>query len=363
MKRLRIGILSRWNATCGVSLHAELIAWEWVRRGHKVAVFAPNPLSASRDWHHKLINDDEEPWVVRCYDEADDPQSGYIDIEKILSFDMDVLLVELYGRLPARSLSILVEILHNRGVPVVAVIHCTTSAEFEPFKNIKFDSYAVFDQRFVDEILARYLERSELEKVSIIPYPCFKGLNVKPERPDFAKDKTLFFTFGRQPPEEYKDYLEALDRLSKSYDLVYWIVRSDGLLDVDKPWVVQWRRRLQLNEAYSYIKASDVHLVPKSRGEGKVVVSSTVYQTLATLVPIVVPDGRYVETIPSDEDGVGPVVKYRNLEDLIRKLRLLIEDGEFRKKVMGNAMKFVEMYGSDKIAEKFLQLFNMLLQR
>jgi len=362
--RLRIGILSRWNATCGISLHAELVAREWAAAGHKVVVFAPYPTSAGEDWHHKLIEGaEEEPWVMRCYDETDEPTGGRIDIEKVLSFDMDVMVIEIYGRLPARSLGRLVRIVRSRGVPVVGVVHLTTPREFEPFAGIELNAYVVFDRRYVDEILARYLPKERLARVKEIPYPCVKGLRVEPRRPGFASGKVLFFTFGRQPPEEYRDYLDALDRLSRSYDLVYWVIRSDGLLRVEKPWLVQWRRRPPLDEVYSYLKAADVHLIPKSRGFGKVVVSSTVYQTLAAYVPTVIPDGRYVETIPSDSDGIGPVVKYKDLDDLTEKLRALIEDDGLRRRVVEEARRFVERHGSDRIAARFVELFEELLSQ
>ncbi|HID66357.1 MAG TPA: glycosyltransferase family 1 protein, partial [Aquificaceae bacterium] len=61
---MNIGILSRWNATCGVSLHAEMIGRELLRRGHNITVFAPYLESANRWWHHKLIRQDED-FVVR----------------------------------------------------------------------------------------------------------------------------------------------------------------------------------------------------------------------------------------------------------------------------------------------------------
>ena len=63
---MKVGILSRWNATCGVSLHAELIAWEFIKMGIDVRVFTPYIQTANRWWHHRIIKEDE-PFVTRCY--------------------------------------------------------------------------------------------------------------------------------------------------------------------------------------------------------------------------------------------------------------------------------------------------------
>jgi len=62
------------------------------------------------------------------------------------------------------------------------------------------------------------------EKVRVIPYPCFPA---KRGRRKFAEDILTFFSFGRQPVEEYNDFIVALDLLSLGYDFVYRVVRSD----------------------------------------------------------------------------------------------------------------------------------------
>jgi len=354
---MKIAIMSRWNATCGVSLHAELLVREWIKMGHDVVVFAPTIESASKDWHHKKIGENDEPWVIRCYEETDDPELGRIDINKILSYDFELFIVEAYNRLPLRELRSLISTL-KRKVKTVAIIHCGSKQDVEPFVKLDFDLLIVFDERYINELLKDHLPRVK-DKICIIPYPCMEPLNVKPKRPTFADGKTLFLSFGRQPPEEYRDYVISLRRLTNRYDFIYWIIRSDGPLQVSDKWIKQWTKKLSLEELYSYLKAADIHLLPKGNTR-KVVVSSTVFQTLGSLVPIIAPDTRYFETIPTNEDGIGPLIKYKNVEDLTNKIIMLLEDDMLRRNVIKMAEEYVRRHSSRIIAKKYIDLFSKL---
>ncbi len=43
---MKIALMSRWNTSCGVSIHAELVGREWIRMSHNLIVFAPNNIRA-----------------------------------------------------------------------------------------------------------------------------------------------------------------------------------------------------------------------------------------------------------------------------------------------------------------------------
>jgi len=351
---MRLCIISRWNASCGVSLHAELLGREFIKRGYDVRVIAPTLESANKDWHHIILNVKDEEWVYRCYEESSDGY-GIVDERCVESLRCESILVEFYGRIPYVSLGKLLRKLH-RDSRIIVIVHSTTIDEIKGLVMMPYDFIVVFDRRYIDELLNRI--NVSQESIKIIPYPCVEEVNAKPYRPDFAHNKILFFSFGRQPSNEYKDFIKALSKLRSKYDLVYWIVRSsDELRDLNYDWIKQWRQRLSLKEVFSYLKGSDIHLLPKSKGyEGKVVISSTVYQTIASLTPIVTLDGKYVETIPTNENGIGAIVKYRNVNDLIRKLTLLIEDNELRNYVVSKAKEFVEKYKVSKIADIYAKL-------
>lgn len=187
----------------------------------------------------------------------------------------------------------------------------------------------------------------------MIPYPCYP---VNPGNRKFGEDGIKFFSFGRQPEKEYADFIEALDRLSSKYDFIYRIVRSDGLLNFSRRWLIQERERIKdTEEVYRYLHSSDIHLLPKGRTD-KVVVSSTLCQCIGSLVPTVAPNTRHFETLPED----NPVLLYRDVDDLVNKLSLLIEDENTREKLRENARRYVEENRMDVITDKFLKLFEMV---
>ncbi len=329
METLRIGIISRWKAICGISLHAEMIAKEFIDMGHEVTVFAPKSV---KQWHH-IIYGEDEPFVVRCYYERDAGNRFDITLPSL-----DYVVVESYPLLPHRDIERAVKHVDFK----VCVVHDQRREEFG-FNPRTFNCIVVFDERFFEVVNS--------DNVVVIPYPCHPIVRGNRR---FAEDKLRFFTFGRQPMDEYLDYLRALDELSKIYDLEYLVVRSDKLLPFDRNYLVQTVKRLSLKEIYKYLHNSDAHLIPKKNTDGYVV-SSTLYQCLGSLTPTVVPNTRHFENLP-EINGYKPAVVYNGLKDLKEKLIKLIEDENFRKSVVKSAEIFVEMNRSDKVAKKFVEL-------
>ena len=348
-----IGIFSRWNATCGVSMHAELIGNELIKMGHRLKIFAPHVESANRWWHHRIIRSDEEDFVVRCYTELhpNTMSGGIIDEEKVLSEDLDFLIVESYSSIPYAELERLIKKIREKRneIKIIAVVHEGSRKDIRYSSLNIFDAVVVFDERYIEELLY------DCQNIRIIPYPCHPVVRGNRK---FAEDMLTFFSFGRQPVEEYGDYFKALDALSLKYDFVYRVIRSNGLLPFDRPWLRQEQRRLTNREVYRYLHSSDIHLLPKGK-TNYVVVSSTLCQCLGSLVPTIVPDTRHFETLPVI-DGVKPVVIYEDIKDLKRKIEVLVEDGSYRKSVVGAAEKYVEKNRSDRVAKKFIELFNEL---
>lgn len=351
---MNIGILSRWNATCGVSLHAEMIGRELLRRGHNITVFAPYLESANRWWHHKLIRQDED-FVVRCYEEiSPDGEDGTLDIAKVLEYEIDILIVESYEKIPYAGVEKLVRVLKDKGVPSIAVIH-EGAGEDILFSDMNiFEKVVVFDKRFIEKVLQR---RVSTDKVEIIPYPCYP---VNSSKREFAEDGIIrFFSFGRQPKEEYCPYVEGLKVLRKYFpNIHYKVIRAMDLLRINEEWISQEERILDYEDIVGELHKADIHLLPKGNTK-RVVVSSTLYQILGTLTITVVPDNRFFDTIPHGEDS--PVVFYKDVEELVGNLRSLIKDDFLRKKIKENARKFVEKNDLRVITEKFERLINSIL--
>ncbi len=345
---MRIGIISRWNATCGVSMHAELIGREFLKMGNDLIVFAPFIQSANRWWHHKIIREDED-FVVRCYEELMPPDftGGWFDVNAVLNEDLDLLVVESYESLPYKYVEEIVKRLRGK-IVTIAVTHEGRREDIKYDLNL-FDAVVVFDERYKREVVHGY------QNVVVIPYPCHP---IKTGNRRFAEDLLTFFSFGRQPVGEYYDFIRVLDDLASRYEFVYRVVRSDGLLPFSRKWLIQEQRRLTTEQVYEYLNSSDVHLIPKGNTR-RVVVSSTLYQCLGALVPTIVPNTRHFEILP-EIDGVKPAIVYKDLEDLKQKIIRVIEDEEFRREVINSAKRYVEENRSDKIASKFIKLFNVI---
>jgi len=342
-------------------LHAELLCRKLSSMGYDVMVFAPRIKSASKDWHHRKIKVRDERWVKRIYDETTEvayPIGGSID-SLILEADYDALIIELYGRLPIMEFAKLADRIREKS-KLIGVIHVGYRRDIEPILKIKWDALAIFDKRYYDELLRGY-DLSSIGRVEEIPYPFAIIENISPLRPSFAEGFTLFFTYGRQPELEYVDYLRALRKLKERYSFKYFVLRSGQKLPIEEPWLCQEIDRPRLSKIYRYLLGADIHLLPKGDTRA-VVVSSTIYQCLYSGIPTIVPDTRYFETIPVDERGVGPVVKYRlgDVEDLLNKIELLMQDEALRKEVSENARKYALENSDEKIAKKFLELIGSL---
>lgn len=357
---MRIAFLSRWNATCGVSLHAELLCRRLSQMGFEVVVFAPKLRSANLDWHHRMINVRDEAWVLRAYEETSElayPYGGSIS-SKILEADYDALIVEIYGRLPLNELAKVSDKL-GRKAKLIGVLHLAWRRDIPPILKIPWDALAIFDERYRSELLEGH-DLSSIKRIEEIPYPCAIIDAERARRPRQAEEKFLFFTYGRQPEIEYADYIRALRSICGDGRAAYYILRSGDRIKIDEAWIIQEMDRPELSRLYEYLRGADLHLIPKSDTRG-VVVSSTAYQSLYSGTPIVAPDTRYFETIPGSLDE-GPIVKYRlgDSEDLLEKLRILMSDEGRRGIIAENARRYALENSDEKIAKRFLELMEAL---
>jgi glycosyltransferase involved in cell wall biosynthesis len=203
-------------------------------------------------------------------------------------------------------------------------------------------------------------EKYPEEKINIIPFPCrpvVKG-NKKRARKELGipGDKTLLFSFGKQPLFEYKDYLWLAKELEKRYDLKYLVLRSYGDLPPESDCLEVRRGTPEYEVIYKYLYASDAFLWPKVETEN-IVITSTVCQCLGALTPIVAPAVRHVELIDKE------IVKYKDRKDLKEKVIRLIEDADFKQEVLRHAGQYVRENSAEKIAKKFILMFEDVLRR
>lgn len=344
---MKIAMLTRWNATCGISMHAELVAKEWIKN-HDLTVFAPTSESA-RDWHHQIVEKPDEDYVIRGYEQPTTlSESGWID-DRLWKEDYDILIVQGLALMPIQTL---LKIWKKIKAKKILVVHEGKLPTYEGFYKCEFDSIVCFDNRYKSMLLRRYPP----DKIHIIPYPCHpvvKSNNVPArKKSSISKEKIILFSFGRQPLEEYRDYLKVINELKGRYEVKYVVLRSDHKWNQKElPGFLDLKMGAPPTEKiYEYLQVADIHLIPKSPTDS-VVVSSTVFQCLGALTPIVVPNTKHFELLERE------VVKYNNREELREGIIKLITDEDFRENVLNSAEKYVNNNSSEKVAEMFIKLF------
>lgn len=351
---MKIAMMSRWNVTCGISAHAELVGREWVKK-HDLTVFAPT-LESATDWHHNPIEKEDEGFVIRGYEQPETiGKTGWI-AERLWKEDYDVLVIQGLELMPIPTL---LEMFPKIEEKKVLVWHVGKLPAYKEFYKLNFDAIVCFDFRFGNMLKEKYPE----EIIHIIPFPCrpvakVKGDNDKKRARNelgIPGEKTILFSFGKQPLNEYKDYLWLANELKERYDLKYLVLRSYGDLPPESEFLEVQRGRPEYEEIYNYLRAADIFLLPKPE-TGDIVVSSTVCQCLGALTPIVVPEVGYVELMGKE------IVKYKNREDLKEKVIRLIEEEDLKQEVLRHAEQYVKENSVEKIANKFIRMFEDVLR-
>ena len=100
-----------------------------------------------------------------------------------------------------------------------------------------------------------------------------------------------------------------------------------------------------------------MHLIPKGNTSGKVV-SSTLAQTLGSLIVHVAPDTSYFEDVKRNAKEM-PIVLYTGEKDLEEKLVRIIEDPIFRRKLERAAKDYAKSNSVEVIARRILNMINL----
>ena len=350
---MKIGMFTRWNASCGVAVHSELVGREWVKHGHDLTVFAP---SLESKWFddkdsYVAVDVEDDQFVQRIYNEpTDSSDPGWVS-ERIWVEDYDVLVAQGLRILPMRAM---VDEWNKAKAKKVHVWHEGYLLNQKLFYEFEFDSIVVFDDRY-KHMLSELFSHN---KIHVVPYPCHPihaGDKTKArEKLGISIDVVVLFSFGTQLQQEYDDYLAITRELAHDHEIIYIIIRSDRKWEGEVPRFVNLQLRSpSLDEIYTYLHAADALLIPKPDTE-EVVVSSTVFQCMGSLCPIVIPDVKYVETVDSG------LIKFRNRKELKRMLTRLINDAKFRVELRRSAEVYVSRNSAPLVAHKLAEMFQCL---
>lgn len=349
---MKISILSAWNSDSGSGIHAELIAREWIKMGHRISVFS----FIKSDFHGKDFLREDESYVMRCFGTS---KTNFFDPISIVANPMDILVVEDLGMLPKDGLAKIFPILKSKA-KTVNIIHDRKLSSDPSFYQFDWDRIIVFNKRYKNIFDTVY----EKEKIEIIPYPCgfWKEGNKEKNREvlKLPYHKKIIFLFG-QWAMPFLPYFSAITEISREYPIYLLIVSREK--DTKKEYFkmkgekieVDFREKIISNEEmYDYLHASDVFIFGDKKVEGAVVCSTALF-SLGTGVPMISPRSNFFETFDKE------VLKYSDSEELKQNIIEIFKKGNNYKKMVLAQRRFVEENNPRKIAEKYISLFQKLL--
>ena len=135
---MKIGMLTRWNTACGVSVHAELIGREWVRMGHELKVFAPENI--------RPTNEDED-YVIRCYSDEGDHKKTFFHPEPFLKTDYGIFVIQRMEWTPLNHLKRIYPEIRKKA-KIVYVVHERKLPKNPLFYDFYFHRIVCFDDRY-----------------------------------------------------------------------------------------------------------------------------------------------------------------------------------------------------------------------
>ena len=345
---MKIGMMSRWNVACGVSVHAELIGRAWAEAGDKVTIFAPLEGSSA------IPTNKDEPCVTRCYhlNSWYSKSKSYFNPMPFLENDYELFVAQNLEILPMRSLLEIYPKIKKKARTLM-IIHEGKLPQDPDFYKFDWDGIICFDERYKRVLVKAFPE----DKIKIIPYPCHQvllGDKVKSrEKLGLPLDKKIILNYGIGV-YRHLHLLPKIERLNKKYPLIFLVI-------TDHPyWFDLWdaaRKRYKFvklirvsvpnEELYSYLHASDALLIHKDSSEA-VVVASTVYLCLGSGCPIVVHATNFVETLDRE------LMKYSG--DPTQRLIEIFEEMETYRLTVNKALQYVENHSSSVIAARIKEL-------
>jgi len=353
---MKIGMMCLWNAANGPSIHAELVGRAWVKLGHQLRVFSAKKHPDARPTFQK-----DEDFVIRHFS-VDEiipfTRAASFDPSPLLNEEYDVFVAQNVERSPAERLLEVFPHVKEKAV-TVQVVHEGKAPEDPLYYKFDWDGIVCFDQRYKDYLVKSF----PAERIHMIPYPCHPlELGDKGEarkKLSFPLEEKIVFSFGFRP-QDVVAVLPALKDVAGEYPLRYVVIANPEsevgeLREAGKKYdFIDLRiKPIPLNELYTYLHASDILLTHRESSQKyKAVVSSSVCQVLGSGCPILFHESNFVE-LHGDE-----IVKYGDFEDMKAKIIDLFQ-GKFN---LGTVGAFLEDRGAERIAERFVCLFEELMK-
>jgi glycosyltransferase involved in cell wall biosynthesis len=351
---MEITMMSRWNTPCGVSLHAEFLGRALIECGYKVRILAPFEL------HEEHQLSDDEPYVTRCYRLPFYDKQRFFDAKPFLEDKSNIFVVQNLEISPMEDLLKVYPKIKEHAKTVL-VVHEGKPPKESIFYKFEFDAVVCFYDGYKEFLCKIYPE----EKIKVIPYPCHPIKRGDKEearrRLNLPHDKKIIFNYGIGV-YRHLHLLPTIERVSKKYPLL--LLTLTHIQDwFDLFSAVKGRYdfielrpgKVETEELYTYLHASDCLLIHKDSSEA-VVVPSTAFLCLGSCIPILAYDTNFFASVGEE------VLKYRGPGELEELLGDVFEGGERTKLTLQKAEEYVRKNSAQQIAKKFISLFESLLK-
>ncbi len=346
---MKIGMMSAWNQTSGVSIHAELVGKEWIKAGNELKVFS----FLEGDFHGYALIGIDENYIIRCF--GTPQRSNYLNPMPFLKEDYDVFIVQDLGMLPRDKLGKIFYRIRKKAKTIL-VAHTNKLKDDPSYYQFDFDAVVCFDHRYKKFLKEVYPE----DKIHIIPFPCHPWIegDKKKARENLGLplNKKIIVVFG-QKWRDIIDTVPALLDINNKYSILLLIFSSaqrvHGFEKLCKVTTIS-KEVLEQKRIYEYLYAADVMIFGKHSLEGAVL-SSTAHLIMGSGCTIIARDSNFFENMDNE------VLKYRSLEGFKKCLVSVFEKDKKYEECRKAAKEYVERNSSEKIALAFIKLFNQLL--
>lgn len=344
---MKIALMTAWNTDSGTALHAEPLGRAWLQMGHEVLVFS----HIKEDFHGDGFTREDEDFVIRCLGTQ---RTQYLDVCSIISSEFDVLVIQDIRTLPFENIAKVFPVLKRKGW-VVHILH-EKSLPPEPwFYQFDWDAVIYIDER--QEFI-----RNVYPDAKYIPFPCHPLREVDKDEAkrylNIPKDKKVILSFCQRG---YEAYLRNLPpQLQEEVVLLLLVPKGYKITEEKTPsWMKVVEEDALSTEKFDiYLFASDVFVLHKLKSRGHAIVSSTVFQALGAGCPICVPEKSDFFYPLQNE-----IIRYKDLDDLNRKILVLLQDSQYRQKVLDAAKSFVLMNSPLNIARRYINFFISLMKK
>jgi glycosyltransferase involved in cell wall biosynthesis len=347
---MKIGMMSAWNQTSGVSIHAELVGRKWIEQSQELLVFS----FLENDFHGRSLVGQDEDYIIRCFGTRQ--ATNFLDPIPFVESDYEIFVAQDINMVPMDKLAKIFPIIKSKA-KTVHVVHESRLSQEPSFYSHEWDELICFDDRFKDFLSRVYPE----DKIHIIPFPCTrwdpKDKMEAREELDLPLDAKIVFVFGQKWRHIKHEEIEVLNDLSRKYNLLTIIIsETQRVVGFDLPecTCIFKKEVLDRDKLQQYLHASDTWLFPKRSLDNFAVLSSTIHFAMGSGCIATARDSNFLYEIKDT------VLSYNTQEEFKNCLIEAFEEGYNWKRARAAVKICCEQHESGKIASMFLKLFKNL---